>query len=81
MDECALSGSQCHSNATCNNTGGTFHCACRNGFSGNGVMCTGTKTFKDYAVLEFILEKTLTGNIFQDNFSFVICQYFFYICG
>ena len=43
MDECALSGSQCHSNATCHNTDGSFQCTCNNGFSGNGTMCTGTK--------------------------------------
>ena len=48
IDECALSGSKCHSNATCNNTDGSFQCTCNNGFSGNGTMCTGTKIYKYY---------------------------------
>ena len=39
INECVSSVSQCHSNATCSNTGGSFQCTCNNGFSGDGVIC------------------------------------------
>ena len=31
----------CHVDATCTNTAGSFTCACNTGYSGNGVDCTG----------------------------------------
>ena len=38
IDECA--SSPCHSNATCFNTAGSFHCVCKTGFTGGGFSCT-----------------------------------------
>ena len=40
-NECTSGTHNCHSNATCTNTVGSFICACVAGYSGNGVMCTG----------------------------------------
>ena len=48
IDECSLSVLPCHSNATCSNTGGSFYCTCKNGFSGNATSCTGTNIFLKY---------------------------------
>ena len=40
VDEC--SSNPCHANATCNNTLGSYLCACDPGYSGDGLNCTGT---------------------------------------
>ena len=44
IDECAIGTHDCHrdSNATCNDTDGSFTCTCREGFDGNGTFCAGT---------------------------------------
>jgi len=31
----------CHSDANCTNTKGSFYCTCHTGYSGDGVICTG----------------------------------------
>ena len=41
FDECF--NNPCHSNATCNNTLGSFLCTCNKGFTGDGRNCTGMK--------------------------------------
>ena len=40
IDECS-SANECHQNATCNNTKGSYNCTCKDGFEGNGKNCTG----------------------------------------
>ena len=40
-DECVLGTNNCDSNATCSDTVGSFTCACNQGYSGDGVTCTG----------------------------------------
>ena len=40
-NECLLATHNCHNNATCFNTDGSFTCACNTGYSGNGVSCKG----------------------------------------
>lgn len=32
----------CHEDANCTNTKGSFYCTCHTGYSGDGVICTGT---------------------------------------
>ena len=40
-DECLTNNGGCHAQATCTNTPGSFSCACKLGYSGNGFDCTG----------------------------------------
>ena len=41
VDECAANNGGCHTQATCNNTGGNFTCTCHIGYTGDGFICTG----------------------------------------
>ncbi|MFZ5892101.1 MAG: EGF domain-containing protein [Myxococcota bacterium] len=40
VDECATNNGGCSANGTCTNKAGGRDCACKSGFSGNGVTCT-----------------------------------------
>ena len=42
IDECAMKTHNCHDNATCIDTTGSFSCECEAGFTGNGAYCRGT---------------------------------------
>ena len=42
VDECATpEGNNCNANSDCENTIGSFSCACTTGFDGDGVDCAG----------------------------------------
>ena len=41
MDECVLKTDNCDSAANCTNTAGGFNCSCVEGYSGDGITCTG----------------------------------------
>ena len=40
INECELHTDNCHMNADCTDTIGTFECTCNSGFEGDGVSCT-----------------------------------------
>ena len=40
-DECTMGTDNCHANAECTNTPGSFTCACVEGYNGDGVNCQG----------------------------------------
>ena len=39
--ECAIDDHDCHPNATCHNTEGSFTCQCKPGHTGDGKTCSG----------------------------------------
>ena len=39
IDECSTGESKCSTGAECTNQPGSYSCACRDGFRGNGVLC------------------------------------------
>ena len=41
MDECIQATDDCHLNATCDNTIGSYTCECVTGLTGNGIACDG----------------------------------------
>ena len=45
IDECISGNAECHDNATCTNTDGSYECACNTGFSGDGINCTSEMPF------------------------------------
>ena len=42
VDECTLNLHNCHEQATCTNTLGSYSCACNTGWTGDGYICEGT---------------------------------------
>ena len=40
INECGSNLNNCHDNAQCNNTEGSFTCSCNPGYTGDGVNCT-----------------------------------------
>ena len=41
IDECAADSNPCDKNAECTNSDGSYSCACKQGFTGNGTVCEG----------------------------------------
>ena len=41
INECITNEHNCHDDATCNNTKGSWKCFCNQGYKGNGVDCDG----------------------------------------
>ena len=40
IDECETNASNCHANAFCVDTIGSFNCSCQSGYVGDGTVCS-----------------------------------------
>ena len=59
----------CHHNAKCTNTVGIFNCSCNDGYTGNGVVCTGNLRCGIRFVIQF---DKLSTNTIADNYILVL---------
>ena len=41
IDECEIGKHNCHVNANCFDTPGSYECQCKEGFFGDGIICIG----------------------------------------
>ena len=57
----------CHADANCTNTKGSFYCTCHTGYSGDGVTCLGTRYVHNEVLFLFSEVRT----------HFLICPSFF----
>ena len=65
----------CHTNATCTNTIGSFTCACKSGYSGNGRNCSGKNLFLSlfYFCFFFFISFWIKLNWIKNNQKAVYC--------
>ena len=59
IDVCAYASHNCHADANCTNTTGSFTCVCREGFSGDGVNCQSMRNI----FINFIYEMFIRNGI------------------
>ena len=50
-DECSAGSHNCHVDADCTNMPGSFTCACKAGFLGDGITCTGKQDLELYKLV------------------------------
>ena len=43
FDECNGRSHTCDANANCSNANGSYHCTCKEGYTGDGQSCQGEK--------------------------------------
>jgi len=67
VDECNSGVHNCHLNAECGNTIGSFYCTCHQGYSGDGVTCSGMLVHKAMYYYRYARE------IAQGNFNTLCC--------
>ena len=71
VDECDIADvstdNDCHGNATCNNTIGSYVCVCDDGWSGNGFNCSGMWSKKHFLLIRLQDNANVRSAIFCMN--------------
>ena len=72
VDECTLNLDDCHVQAMCNNTPGSFSCSCNIGWTGNGSICEGTSKKLIVAKISLLnfayaIDSNIKGNSFTSD--------------
>ena len=74
FNECTTNQHNCHEDATCNNTRGSWNCFCNQGYTGSGTLCQGISLFKlikcFYMLLCFIYGSEFTENGYKIGFDY-----------
>ena len=60
IDECSTNSHSCDVNAVCSNNVGSYACACKAGFTGDGNTCTG-ESFKSNVNICFFSKPAITA--------------------
>lgn len=73
LDECSNGTHMCSNNADCLNTMGSYRCACKEGFSGDGFYCSG-HTYKPVSLnTENSLKRYINDCVFTDSLALSLC--------
>ncbi len=63
VNECTLGTSDCHQNAACTNTNGSFSCACKRGYFGDGLLdCSDGSLKRCVATIEIEMVTAIGNN-------------------
>ena len=75
INECEAGKHNCHVNASCKNTEGSFECTCKPGYTGNGVECTGENNTSVFFIMSLFLINSIYQAIYLAKFSHkVVCS-------
>ena len=74
IDECSTEN-DCHHNASCKNTKGSYYCTCQDGLEGDGKYCTAGKIlFKIIATKSIQMKSSQKGNSSSKCLQFVLAS-------
>ena len=69
VDECDDDTHNCHSEATCTNTVGSFTCSCNEGYTGDGILCEGNEISKYLSTMQVSVNLTKC----HPNLNYYLC--------
>mgnify|MGYP002259967521 CR=1 FL=1 len=75
IDECSSAANECHQNASCHNTKGSYNCTCKDGFEGDGKNCSGKILFRAQLQRAQLQKKNLQKWKSILNFLFIFCYH------